>query len=95
MVVQQEQEKRWKRESARSKTDHKRRAERKWSWGMERHRPAEMARRFVNVTMGAEKGPSVSEGNGRCENCMAQEASVEHAMWECQGTRAKRNLLFN
>ena len=35
-VVQQEQEKRWKRESARSKTEHKRGAERKGLWGMER-----------------------------------------------------------
>jgi hypothetical protein len=29
-------------------------------------------------------------------NEVAQEASVDHMMWECQeGTRAKRNLLYN
>ena len=98
MVVQQEQEKRWKRESSRSKTEFKRGAERKGQWGMERllaQCPAEMARRFVDVRMGAEKGSPVSEENGRCGKCMAQEASVEHMMWECQANRAKRNLLFN
>jgi hypothetical protein len=98
MVVRQEQEKRWKRQSARSKTEHKRGAERKGHWGMERFLaqcPAEMARRFVNVRMGAEKGSSVSDTNGRCVNCIAQEATVDHMMWECQGTRDKRNLLFN
>ena len=97
-VVQQEQEKRWKRESARSKAEHKRGAERKGHWGMERFLakcPAEMARRFVNVRMGAEKGTAVSEGNGRCAKCMAQEASVEHTMWECPSTSEKRNLLYN
>ncbi len=53
MVVHQMQETRWRRESARSKTEHKRGA---GHWGMERllaQCPAEMARRFVNVRMGA------------------------------------------